>query len=57
MSGIMSVDHHADFAGWNDTEAQTENKRSWSARQKALCVVACSIASWVAVIGPFVLID
>ena len=57
MSGIMSVDHHADFAGWagKKKETTTEN-RSWSSRQKAVCLLVCSVASWFFVIGPFVLL-
>jgi hypothetical protein len=58
MPGFMPVDHHADFAGWGEQNGKELTRgRRWSGLLHALCFLGLCAASWLLVIGPFILFD
>jgi hypothetical protein len=58
MSGFMSVDHHANFAGWAEQDAKELTKgRRWAGLLQALCFLGLCTVSWLVVISAVVLFD
>ena len=55
MSGTMFVNHHAEFARWDDEATASKPAREWSGRAKLACLVGCSLASWAVVLTPFLI--
>ncbi len=55
MSGTMFVNHHAEFARWDDETTASKPARDWSGRAKLACLVGCSLASWAVVLTPFLI--
>ncbi len=57
MSGFMSVDHHADFAGWAEKDSETGTAvQRWSGIVQALCFLGLCALSWLVVVSPFLLL-
>ncbi len=54
MSRHLTIEHHADFAGWTaERSGQGANDTQWSGLVRTVCFVGACAASWLAVIGVY----
>ena len=56
MSNSISLDHHADFAGWKQPPEDADLGSQWSHRKSVGYLVACALLSWLLFLAPLLLI-